>query len=191
MSTAERRAPWASLDQEAKRRRLLAAAGELFARDGLDAQMPAIAEAAGAGVGSVYRQFTSKEELICALVVERMAEVRDELHAALEGLDAWTALTSTLWRLLERHSCDHVMAEAVTASSDRPEVQRARREVAEAFEPLLARARDEGGLRADATQRDTRLLFVAARAAKQAEPGAWRRMVELLMDGLRAPGRPR
>jgi AcrR family transcriptional regulator len=51
---------WALLDPEAKRARLLKAAGEVFARDGLDTPMPVVAAAAGAGVGSVYRQFPSK-----------------------------------------------------------------------------------------------------------------------------------
>ena len=44
---------WSDLSAEEKRARLLAAAGEVFARDGLDAPMPAIAAAAAAGVGSV------------------------------------------------------------------------------------------------------------------------------------------
>ncbi len=36
--------------------------------------MPAIAEAAGAGIGSVYRQFPSKQDLLATLVVERLKE---------------------------------------------------------------------------------------------------------------------
>ena len=67
-----RSSAWAQLDAPGKRARLLRAAGEVFARDGLDAPMPAIADAAGAGVGSVYRQFPSKRELLAALVVERL-----------------------------------------------------------------------------------------------------------------------
>ena len=74
---------WSELDAEAKRARLLAAAGEVFAREGLDAPMPAIAAAAGAGVGSVYRQFPAKRDLLAALVVERHEAVEREAEAAL------------------------------------------------------------------------------------------------------------
>jgi AcrR family transcriptional regulator len=73
MSVPSRESPacWSNLDPQEKRSRLLLAAGEVFAREGLDAPMPAIAAAAGAGIGSVYRQFSSKRELLAALVVER------------------------------------------------------------------------------------------------------------------------
>ena len=51
------------------------------------------------------------------------------------------------------------------------------------------RSRAEGRLRSDATTLDLRLLFAATRAAKQVEPEAWRRMLELLIDALDAgPG---
>ena len=68
---------WADLDQEDKRARLLQAAGEVFARDGLDAPIPAVAAAAGAGIGSVYRQFPSKRDLLAALVSERLSDSED------------------------------------------------------------------------------------------------------------------
>src|SRR5271154_1713664 len=70
---APRAAFWSTLDAEHKRATLLRAAGEVFAREGLDAPMPSVAAAAGAGVGSVYRQFPSKRELLPALGVERLA----------------------------------------------------------------------------------------------------------------------
>ena len=70
-----RRRAGSALDAAEKRARLLRAAGEVFARDGLDAPMPAVAAAAGAGVGSVYRQFPSKHDLLAALVVERLQEI--------------------------------------------------------------------------------------------------------------------
>ena len=62
-------AGWAALDPATKRERILDAARELFAREGVDAPMPALASAVGVGVGSVYRCFPSKQDLIAALVV--------------------------------------------------------------------------------------------------------------------------
>jgi AcrR family transcriptional regulator len=176
---------WADLDAEDKRTRLLRAASEVFARDGLDAPMPAIAAAAGAGIGSVYRQFPSKRDLLAALVVERLKDAADGAEAALASNDGpWTALTGLLWALAERQATDGVLAAAMATVSEDRSVQEARASTQEALERLLAAARAEGRLRPDATTLDLRLLFAATRAAGQLEPGAWRRMLELGIDAL-------
>src|SRR5580692_9063657 len=97
---------WSDLSAEDKRARLLTAAGEVFAREGLDAPMPAIAAAAGAGVGSVYRQFPSKRDLLAALVVERLSEMEADVDAALASTDGpWPALTGVLRSFAERQAC--------------------------------------------------------------------------------------
>jgi AcrR family transcriptional regulator len=176
---------WSDLDGEEKRARLLRAAGEVFARDGLDAPMPAIAAAAGAGVGSVYRQFPSKRDLLAALVVERLKDTEDRAGAALASADGpWMALMGLLWTLAERQAGDDVLGEAMATVSEHPSVRQALTRTLGALERLLDAARAEGRLRPDATALDLRLLFAATRAAGQIEPGAWRRMLELGIDAL-------
>jgi AcrR family transcriptional regulator len=178
---------WSELDAEGKRTRLLRTAGEVFAREGLDAPMPVIAAAAGAGVGSVYRQFPSKHDLLAALVVERLSDAREGAEAALAATDgAWAALVGLLWELAERQATDDVLGEAMATVSDRPDVQLALRSTTDSLTRLLDAAREEGRLRADATSLDLRLLFGATRAAGQLEEGAWRRMLELGIDALEA-----
>ena len=182
---------WSSLDAEAKRARLLRAAGEVFAREGLHAPMPVIAAAAGAGVGSVYRQFASKHELLAALVVERLSEAEAGAVAALASCGgAFPALIGLLWTLAERQATDVVLGEAMATVSEHADVQEALQSTLLALERLLAAARAEGRLRPDATSLDLRLLFAATRAAHALEPGAWRRMLELGIDALEvgAPG---
>lgn len=179
---------WSSLGPQEKRARLLLAAGEVFARDGLDAPMPAVAAAAGAGVGSVYRQFPSKRDLLAALVAERLQESERGAEAALaSGEDRWSALTGLLWTLAERQAGDDVLGEAMATVSEHPAVVEALTATVISLERLLAAARVEGRLRDDATTLDLRLLFAATRAASQLETGAWRRMLELGIDALRAP----
>jgi AcrR family transcriptional regulator len=183
---------WSDLDAEEKRSTLLRAAGEVFARDGLDAPMPAIALAAGAGIGSVYRQFPSKRDLLAALVVERLQDIERQADAALaSSLRPWPALTGLLWTLAERQATDQVIGEAMATVSEHPEVQAGMASVTDALERLLAAARADGRLRADATTLDLRLLFAATRASEQLQPGAWRRMLELGIDALDAKDRPR
>jgi AcrR family transcriptional regulator len=178
---------WSELDPGEKRATLLRAAGAVFARDGLDAPMPVIAAAAGAGIGSVYRQFPSKHDLLAALVVERLEDAQRGAEQALaSGGDPWVALTRLLWTLAERQAADVVVGEAIATVSEHPAVQLARASTMAPLERLLDAARAEGRLRADATTLDLRLLFAATRAADQLEAGAWRRMLELGIDGLQA-----
>jgi len=181
---------WSDLSADEKRARLLAAAGGVFARDGLDAPMPTIAAAVGAGVGSVYRQFPSKTDLLAALVVERLKDTEAGADSAMASAKGpWSALTGLLWMLAERQAADDVLGVAMATVSEHEAVQDALASTTEALERLLAAARAEGRLRADATTLDLRLLFAATRAATQLQPDAWRRMLELGIDALEA--RPR
>src|ERR1019366_4501979 len=176
---------WSDLGPAEKRARLLGAAGEVFAREGLDAPMPAIAVAAGAGVASVYRQFPSKHELLAALVARRFEQAADAAEqAALRDGDRWSALTEMLHALVEHQWADDFLGEARIAVSEHPDVIVAAEHAATSIEALLCDARAEGRLRADATTLDLRLLFAATRAAKRVEPEAWPRMLELMIDAL-------
>ncbi len=149
--------------------------------------MPAIATAAGAGIGSVYRQFPSKHDLLAELVVERLADVRDQVDAALAGTDGpWAALTGLLWSLAERRAADDVLGEALATVSGDPQVEHARSATTAALGRLLAAAQAEGRVRVDATTLDLRLVLTAAGAASALEPDAWRRMLELGIDALTA-----
>src|SRR5271163_657207 len=115
---------WSQLDAEQKRATLLRAASEVFARDGIAAPMPVIAAAAGAGVGSVYRQFPAKRDLVAALVVERLRDTAGGADAALASTAGpWAALTGLLWTVAERQAADDVLGEAMASLSDHPAVQ--------------------------------------------------------------------
>jgi AcrR family transcriptional regulator len=176
---------WAALDASGKRAQLLRAASEVFARSGLQAPMPEIAAAAGAGIGSVYRQFPSKRTLLAALVIERLEEARADAEAALVSpAGPWVSLVALLQDHAERQVGDDVFAEALACLATDPDVGRARAATNAAWERLLAAGRAEGRLRSDATTDDLRLLFAATRAAAQLESGAWRRMLELGIDAL-------
>jgi AcrR family transcriptional regulator len=182
---AQARAEWTRLDAPAKRERLLAAATEVFARDGLDAPMSVVAEAAGAGVASVYRVFPSKRELLAALVTRRMDQVAAAAQVAYEQPgDRWSALTGMLRSLVSAQRADYLIGDARALVADHPDVIAAVKRSSQAQERLLAEARAEGRLRADATTLDLRLLFAATRSARRVEPSQWSRMLELMIDAL-------
>jgi AcrR family transcriptional regulator len=181
------RCEWSTLDAAAKRERLLNTAGEVFARHGLDAPMSEVAEAVGAGVASLYRCFPSKHELLAALVARRMDQIADAAReAGKRHGDRWSALTEMLMVVVERQAADDLLGEARVSVAEHPDVIASAARATDALDRLLAAARVEGRLRADATTLDLRLVFAATRAAKQVAPGAWPRMLELLIDSLDA-----
>ena len=177
---------WATLSPEAKRERLLTAAAEVFARQGLDAPMSEVAEAAGSGVASIYRRFASKHELLAALVVQRMDQItrrrpggaparRRPLAGA--DRDAAHAGRGPVRRRLPRRG-------ARRGGRPRRRDPRHPARHRRARPACWPRPASEGRLRADATTLDVRLLFAATRAARQVEPEHWPRMLELLIDAL-------
>ncbi len=177
---------WGALDADAKRRRLLDAAERVFVREGIDAPVPEIAAEAGTGIGTVYRRFASREELVAALVLERLAWCEAQVHELGDGAaDAGTAFEAVLVRLVERQGYDDVLAEALARTSERTEVAHALASLNDVLGALLVRARAAGSVRADATPDDIPLLFAATRAAERRTPGGGRRMLHLLLDALR------
>src|SRR6516225_9634733 len=79
-------------DARRNREAVIAAAKKLFADQGLDAQMPDVARDANVGVGTVYRHFPTKDDLIGALVAERFERLAQKAREALQADDAWEGI---------------------------------------------------------------------------------------------------
>lgn len=182
--------PWSTLSAEDKRDRTLEVANDLFSREGPDAPMPALAEALGVGVGSIYRQVGSKTDLLAALVTRRAEILRRRFEAALEHPDPWQALVeathATVDDCIEDALSQTAWDEAAFASK---QVREARRRATEALARLVERARAAGALREDADHEDLRLTFFALRDLRSADPAGAHRLAELVLRGMRAePG---
>ena len=116
-------------DARANRARLIGAARELFRERGAGAEMKEIAERAGLGVGTIYRNFPTKDDLLVALVMEMVGEILAVIQRAAEHDDPVTAIRRLLlggFDISERHG-DLMM---VLMSSNVPPACR------EQFEPL-------------------------------------------------------
>lgn len=173
------------------RERVLDAAAKVFAAEGLDAPMPAVAAAAGVGVGTIYRAFGSKEELIAALAADRVDRFGRDARAALEQDDAWSALRDLFALTADRQAKDYVVTEALASLSDHPRVVESNTRAGETITELMQRAKDTGGLRKDFEPQDLQMFFAALGAAQHTMPSgshAWRRLMGVLLDGLRAEG---
>ena len=83
-------------DAALNRQRILDAASEAFAEHGLDVTLNDVAAWAGVGVGTVYRRFANKEELIDELFERRLDRLGELAAEVGEDPDAWHALTTFL-----------------------------------------------------------------------------------------------
>src|SRR3954453_6124478 len=111
--TESRASPTMRRDAEANRERLLAAAGELFAERGLAVTLNDIAHHAGVGVGTAYRRFANKEEVIDALFEQRLQEVAAVAQESLQDPDPWNGLVSFLERSLDMQIGDRGLNEII------------------------------------------------------------------------------
>lgn len=171
------------------RARVLEAAESVLAEQGLGVPMPAIAQAAGVGVGSVYRHFTSKDELIDAVVVGRLAWYAEKAEAAAAAPDPWEALVDLIRSAAERQSVDALLVEALEVVGDRPEVAAGFERSTAAVQRLFDRASEQGALRPDVDANDMRLILIATGAlasSPRLPAGGWQRLLGICIDGLRS-----
>ena len=180
-------------DAARNRARLLAAAKEVFAARGLDATMDEVARRAGVGVGTAYRRFRNRDDLIAALFEERLDEFLDLLDQSLADADPWRGLSSFLERSMEMQAADRGFKDLLLQSAEGRERMRVfRAHIRPLVAELVRRARDAGELRADVVEDDVLLVSLMTGAvndfAHAVEPQLWRRALALLLDGLRARG---
>lgn len=189
-------------DAAANRERLLTAGREMFARHGLGVTLNDVAHHAGVGVGTAYRRFSNKEELIDAILERQNEEIEQILHAALAEPDPWTGLVLYLERSLALQAKDRGMAQIFAGRHGRPlKYDESRDRVAPLVNRVAERARDAGLLRADATGTDLIFLQIAINSiATVAQDGPplegrddveqlFRRYLWIALDGLRADRR--
>jgi AcrR family transcriptional regulator len=181
-------------DAARNRDRVVAAAAAVFAERGIDASVPEVAARAGVGKATVYRSFPTKEHLVAAVVVVRLRRFEANIRAAVEADDAWGALVGVLLDHATVIANDRALAGGIARSIHLPELEVARASLWEAIDALLDRARRQGGMRADATAEDLRLLWgglCRILADEQVrDPAVWRRYAALVAAALRADDTP-
>lgn len=180
-------------DAERNRLRLLAAAEELFRERGLEVGVGEIAEHAGVGRGTLFRNFASKEDLIAAVVVERVASAMALGRAALEADDPVPALFEFLEEIVGRQQLDRALFEAVGDTfMTNPEIRGAHLELMGILDQLLTRAQATGQIRADVGALDILMLIKgvcqAATAFAHIDPGVAERQLDLIRAALAQTG---
>jgi AcrR family transcriptional regulator len=182
-------------DAERNRERILQAARELFAARGLGVTLNDIAHHAGVGVGTVYRRFPDKAQLIDELFEQQLDEMVGLMEAAVQDPDPWQGLTGFLRQNLELQTRDRALRELVLGSREGMErVGRIRARMLPLGIKLVQRAKEAGCLRPDFQPQDIPILLVMLTtivdAARDVEPDLWQRYIEIVLQGLRAAPTP-
>ncbi|MEZ5076902.1 MAG: helix-turn-helix domain-containing protein [Solirubrobacterales bacterium] len=177
-------------DAEENRRRLLEAARELFAAAGFEVTMDEIAARAGVGVGTAYRRFASKEELLGALFEERVNELYAVVERALLIEDPWEAIAAFLRESVELQACDRGLKELLLSSPrSREFVTEARARIKPGVDELVQRAAAAGELRPGTEATDLVMVQIMLGAVTdlvdESTPDLLHRFLPLLLEGLR------
>jgi AcrR family transcriptional regulator len=184
---AGRRTRW---DAERNRQALLDTARELYAADGIDVPLEAIARTAGVGIGTLYRHFPrGKEQLVAEALVHQAGRYLDAARRALEVVDPWAGFTGFVTDICALQE-DHLgLADLLAmALPDDERVEEIRQEAYDACIELIERAKATGRLRPDVVGEDILLVLMANAAVvgitRQVAPRASRRIVGLLLQAM-------
>lgn len=177
-------------DAERNRRRLIAAATEMFCERGLDVGVGEIAERAAVGRGTLFRNFPTKEHLIAAIVVERMSELAARGRDRLADEDPGEALFALLEESIgPAQQTDRALFEALDDEwLDNDDIRAGHAELLTVLDALVSRAQAAGAIRADVGAIDvlcmTKGVCEASRHFKHLDPGIAARQFDLVRAAL-------
>ncbi|WP_413812354.1 TetR/AcrR family transcriptional regulator [Streptomyces sp. OE57] len=179
-------------DAERNRGRIITAARTVFQREGLGASMASVAREAGVGIATVFRHFRIKEDLVAAVFGDRMDSYVAAVREALDAADPWEGFSTFIEAICAMQAADRGFADVLTMTFPAAQAMEERRQESyQGFLRLIARAKDDGRLRADFTSQDLVVLLVANAGvltfAGDAAPDAWRRFVALMIQSFKAP----
>jgi AcrR family transcriptional regulator len=168
--------------------KLVAAAREVFAEQETDATLEEISRRAGVGIGTLYRHFPARENLVEAAYVGGVEEICAAVAEHGEE-EPWTALTGWLLEVVGFAATKRVLADEMFAVMDRdaPFFRSCGGAIYDAGEPLLRRAQEAGVVRDDVDIVDVTKMVSGIANLRTVGPEQIKRIVGIALDGLRPP----
>ena len=184
--------PGLRADAQRNRERIIDAAREVFAEQGLDASLNEVARRAGVGVATLFRRFPTREDLITATFADPMAEYAALIETALADPDPWHGFCGYVRAVCSMQAGDRGFTDVLTQSFPTAKDFEARRDHAfRQFTELITRAKHAGGLREEFVAEDLPMLLMANAgvvvATAGAAPETSPRLVEYLIQAFSAP----
>ncbi|WP_231951390.1 TetR/AcrR family transcriptional regulator [Nocardia terpenica] len=184
--TGERRVLRA--DARRNRERVLAAAREAFAAEGISVPLDEIARRAGVGPGTVYRHFPTKEALFHAAIVDGIERMTEHARTLAETDDPGAAFFGFLDHMVTEGAVKRDLAEALGGAQNL-EISAPTKQLHDEIDALLRHAQRSGAVRPDIDSDDLLLLLKGAFLATHAPaatPEQRKRTFAVVFDGLRA-----
>ncbi|WP_244210596.1 TetR/AcrR family transcriptional regulator [Amycolatopsis kentuckyensis] len=176
-------------DAERNRAAILEAAGVVFAELGGAVDVREIARRSGVGMGTLYRHFPTKDDLLVHVLEEQFTAWLTAAHEQASATeDPWQALTGFFEQMLTTQAGNRALVEsyATTGGPTRSCAERC----ASFIDDLRTRCLAAGLLRPGVTTADLVLLTAslsqAVQLAGDGHPGRWRRLLRVSLDGLRS-----
>lgn len=176
-------------DAARNRARVLEVAYDTFAADGLSVPIDEIARRAGVGAGTVYRHFPTKEDLFRAVVENRIHGIVASGRALLDDAEPGEALFVFLrsivlqWGATDRGLSDALAGVGIDVNAAIPDAET---DFLDMLGALLRAAQDAGTVRRDVDVADVKALLVGLQAMQGYNDAAANRLVDVVLDGLRA-----
>lgn len=173
-------------DAERNRQLIIDVATEVFAEKGVDAGFDEIARRACLGVGTVYRRFPDRTDLVEAILERTLARMTVLAQEALEADDAWSGLTH-LFRegirlQLDNHGLQQLLKTTGEWAEHGPE---SKAKLLPIIQQVLDRAKEQGTIRPDVELTDLGMVMTMVTAVHHPDfPHLWERYLTILLDGL-------
>ena len=170
--------------------KLLLAARAAFTQDDADTSLEDIARRAEVGIGTLYRHFPTRQDLLEAVYVDEV-EALSQSARDLAELAPWEALVAWLHRFVGYVGTKQALANELFAYSGRSAEVFAscRTALFGAGEPLLERAQQAGAVRPDVDIGDVLHLVSGIAKISTPDPDQIDRLLDVALDGLRMPAR--
>jgi AcrR family transcriptional regulator len=174
-------------DAQRNYERLVGAARQVFSAEGGGASMEAVARKAGVGVGTLYRHFPKRIDLVEAVYREDVEELVQAAEAAVTELEPWPAVEAFLWAFARYAKTKRTfLNELHEAFEKNPDLRlRSRERIDLAMSLVLERAQRAGVVRTDVDGADVMQLLGPVCTSPTLSPDQSDRLMAMILDGLR------
>jgi AcrR family transcriptional regulator len=189
-ATPPRPAAGAGLRADARRNRvrILAAAEDVFAEHGPSASTEEVARRAGVAIGTVFRHFPTKDDLLRAIMKDLLERLTGQVHRLAAEGDPGTALFEFFTSMVDHAAAKKTVVDLLAATGTDVQVTAAVQALEHGIAQLLTRAQQAGAVRGDVHIAEVMALIISS--CHGALHGGWdnelqHRTLAVIFDGLR------
>ena len=177
-------------DAQRNRQRILAAADEVFAEHGPQASTEEVAQRAGVAIGTVFRHFPTKAQLLRALMKRLLRQLTDDAGTLVERGDPNSALLEFFTHLVERTTANRSLVGLLASEGIEAPIGGALESLTDVVQQLLQRGQRAGAIRTEIRVDEVMALLVSA--CQGALHGRWspelrQRTLAIMFTGLTMP----